>query len=173
MISGCGRRSTVIRLAGGDALVRPLAVHEPPDLERVRVAEFGREEGLGDVLVTDRAAPAGDRKGANGGGVRLVRRGVRPAVDHGWADFDARGDAVEDETPHVLLEDRLEAACEFFIGRGGPDGARKTALDSRGGIGELFGSVAEDEEDRGAEDLLVQRRGLAESVEGGLEQDRR
>src|SRR5579871_288758 len=81
------------------------SIHHPPYPQRVAVLQGGREEGIGNVLVGDRSGEATYGAGSHRGGGGRGGGRVWPAVDHGVADLDAGGIAIEDQAAHAGLQD--------------------------------------------------------------------
>ena len=67
--------------------------------------EFGWERGVGEILVADGASEAEHGAGSDGGEAAVRGCGEGAAVDHGVADFDAGGVAVDEDASDFVLED--------------------------------------------------------------------
>ena len=76
------------------------------------------QQFLGQVLVGDRPQEPVDGQGAHGGGAGVGGGGEGAAVDHGVADFDAGGPAVDDDPADLLLQ-RRDQACRRRVVRFG------------------------------------------------------
>lgn len=103
-------------------------VDEAGDAAWVGGLEFGWEGGIGEALEADGAGVAEDGSGADRGAGAVRGGGVRAAVDHGGVDFDAGGEAVDDEATGFLLEnlEKVSGLGEFLVG--GVDGGGELAL---------------------------------------------
>jgi len=145
-------------------------VTEATDSERVRILQFERELRLGEVLEADRTDEAVDGEAADGREARVGGGGVGASVDHGMRNFDARGEAVEDDAAGPLLEE----VDEFAVGREVlfvPENRRgEMAGEGAGGLEVVLCGTAADEERVGAEDLIGEFRLAQEFVESNSKQ---
>src|SRR4051812_2445522 len=94
-----------------------LAVGLTPDAERIFVRQGGRQKIARYVLIRDRTQEAGDRQAADRCRPAIGCRRIRTAVDHGVTDFDARSEAVYQDAPSLLLQDRHEPAYGGMVRR--------------------------------------------------------
>lgn len=76
------------------------------------------QRGIGEALVTDRARPAVDARSADASEVAVAGSGVGATMVHRRADFDAGGEAIENEAPDLLFEhaDQRREVDEILIG---------------------------------------------------------
>ncbi len=139
-------------------------------MEGVAVLEgFGQKSG-GEVLVADGTEEAVDGHGADGGGAAVGGGGEGAAVDHGVADFDSCGKAVDEEAAGFAFEDGEEEAGGGGVGVVHLEGSGELAVEVVGG-GEELGLVGTlDEEGGGAEDFFEEMGGGEEVGGGGGEE---
>ena len=88
--------------------------------------------------------------------------GIGAAVDHGVADLDAGGPAVEQDAAGLEFEDRQQLRGVVVVGLVGVHGRGELAFDVLGDGLHLGGVLAAHDEAGGAEDLGLQALGLAE-----------
>ena len=91
-------------------------------------------------------------------------------MDLSMADLDAGGEAVDDEAACFGLKDGEELGVGTEIGRGAVDRCGELSCEGVRGGKELAERVAEDEDGRGAEDLLGERGIGEEGSSGGFKE---
>lgn len=91
-------------------------------------------------------------------------------MDLSVADLDAGGEAVDDEAACFGLKEGEELGVGAEIGWGAVDGCGELSCERMRSGKELAGRVAEDEDGRGAEDLLSERGIGEEGSSGGFKE---
>jgi hypothetical protein len=98
--------------------------------QRICVLEFCGECFIWEALPSDGTAEAEDGHGADGGAAAIRGGGKRTAVDHAGADFDAGGEAVENQPTRAALEGVDEAGVAGKLGGGGVEAGGELALEA-------------------------------------------
>lgn len=104
------------------------AIDHAPDSQWIAVFQLVGEREVGEVLETDGADKAIDGERANRGGAAIAGGGVGAAVHHGVTDFDAGGEAVDDEPSGFALESGNEIGGIREVGLGAVQSGGKLAL---------------------------------------------
>ena len=132
------------------------AVDEAGEAEGVGVTQFGGQGGVRIVLVADETREAVDGVGADGGGASVRERRVGAAVHDGVRDFDAGGEAVDDDASGDGFEAGDERGVLAEFGVGSVDGRGEVAVQGAEDGVDLALIGAPDDERARAEDFFLE-----------------